>query len=754
MPTRLPESLVVSSGPRFSHSPDCTKRLSAHEAAAGHHDEAERDVGDVVGEHVRRVGHLDAALPAVVDRHAVVAHAEHRDDLELRQRVEQRRRRDRAAALHEAADARALRREQSRLVARLVVVVAVVVGLQRIVEERRQRRGDDDVGLGHGCLSAGRVRAGCRANHSSNPAMSPASAPPVSTASKPRLARMFGDARMRHERRELPQPAQIRRRRAARTDCRGLRSTSASARARAPAQRLAQALPRRSRARRGDSIRRKSTCAPRARSVSPRWSRPPSPRKIAMRLPATSRNSGSASRPSLSNVVAGIRTSAMPVAASAAAVPGPGANVQQRGRPSVGRGHAVLDGVGGDEDRDVVAGERRVRAVERRRDRRAAGSRSRERRSAWRRAPPSCRASPAAWRAGRVTITPTPASGPRGAGACDGGCALTTRLAASGRDEARGAARKEVVGQRAVPVVRRLRHPPRPPRRRRAGRPCRRAPRATRAATACLPPIPRRRRAACGSCRPARAKTRAPPWWRASCRNRPAAPARRRCWRGRCGTRARARPGRARAGCRPGSSSDAMREPKPSRLRPAAARMMRVVPPLVELAQSRVDVAAQRLDAQMRMALAQLRFAAQARRADHGVLRQVGERRVAIGHERIARVLARGDRGERESRRHLHRHVLQRMHGEVGAALVHRDLEFLDEQALAADRRERLVEDAVALRGQSQQVDDHAGILRDEPRADVLGLPQRERRFARRDPQAARHRYRERHPLPPPSRGI
>ena len=28
MPTRLPASLVVSSGPRFSHSPACTNRLS------------------------------------------------------------------------------------------------------------------------------------------------------------------------------------------------------------------------------------------------------------------------------------------------------------------------------------------------------------------------------------------------------------------------------------------------------------------------------------------------------------------------------------------------------------------------------------------------------------------------------------------------------------------------------------------------------------------------------------------------------
>ena len=80
--------------------------IEAHEAAAGHHDQRDRDVGDVVGQHVGRVGDLDAALLAVVDRHAVVADAEHRDDLELRQRVEQRRRRDGAAALHEAADRR------------------------------------------------------------------------------------------------------------------------------------------------------------------------------------------------------------------------------------------------------------------------------------------------------------------------------------------------------------------------------------------------------------------------------------------------------------------------------------------------------------------------------------------------------------------------------------------------------------------------------------------------------------------------
>jgi hypothetical protein len=61
MPTRAPPSFVVSSD-RAHHSPACTKRLSAHEAAPGHHDQRDGDVGDVVGQHVGRVRDLDAAL--------------------------------------------------------------------------------------------------------------------------------------------------------------------------------------------------------------------------------------------------------------------------------------------------------------------------------------------------------------------------------------------------------------------------------------------------------------------------------------------------------------------------------------------------------------------------------------------------------------------------------------------------------------------------------------------------------------------
>jgi hypothetical protein len=43
------------------------------------------------------------------------------------------------------------------------------------------------------------------------------------------------------------------------------------------------------------------------------------------------------------------------------------------------------------------------------------------------------------------------------------------------------------------------------------------------------------------------------------------------------------------------------------------------------------------------------------------------------------------------------------MHGQIGAALQHRHLQFLQEQALAADRRQRLIENFVAACGQRHQ---------------------------------------------------
>ena len=256
--------------------------IEAHEAAPRHHDQRDRHVGDVVGQHVRRVGHLEPALLAVLDGHAVVADAEHRDDLELRQRIEQRGRRHRAAALHEPADLAADRGEERRLVGRLHVIVAVVVGLQRIVEERRQRRGDDDV-VRHGvsCLSRGWA-----ANHSSKPAMRPSSPPAVSTHRQARArarARRCADAartsgNARHAARVGSSTIAHRLSSAfARRDRDRVDAACANASASPAAPLAGGAAP---------IARDRNPRARRARAAyRPRCSRPPSPRKMITRLP-------------------------------------------------------------------------------------------------------------------------------------------------------------------------------------------------------------------------------------------------------------------------------------------------------------------------------------------------------------------------------------------------------------------------------------------------------------------------------------
>ena len=141
-------------------------------------------------------------------------------------------------------------------------------------------------------------------------------------------------------------------------------------------------------------------------------------------------------------------------------------------------------------------------------------------------------------------------------------------------------------------------------------------------------------------------------------------------------------------------------------------------------------------DAEEGILCVDLRFAAQRGGADHGARGHVGEALVATGDEGVERDLARGDAGQRELGLHHHRHVLHRMHRDVGAAVEQRGLEFLDEQAFAADLGERTVEDLVATRGHAQQLDPAAGMERLEAGLDVFGLPQGETAFTGCDDDA------------------
>jgi hypothetical protein len=68
------------------------------------------------------------------------------------------------------------------------------------------------------------------------------------------------------------------------------------------------------------------------------------------------------------------------------------------------------------------------------------------------------------------------------------------------------------------------------------------------------------------------------------------------------------------------------------------------------------------------------------------------------------------------------------MHGEVGMAFLERDFQLLDEQALAADLAEGLVQDLVALGRHAQQRDLVPALL--QQGFHVSGLPQREAAFA------------------------
>ena len=66
------------------------------------------------------------------------------------------------------------------------------------------------------------------------------------------------------------------------------------------------------------------------------------------------------------------------------------------------------------------------------------------------------------------------------------------------------------------------------------------------------------------------------------------------------------------------------------------------------------------------------------------------------------------------------------MHGGIGPALEHRHFQFLEEQALAADLRQRPVDDAVAARCHRHQLDLESGMRSAQPGGDMFGLPEGE----------------------------
>ncbi len=178
-----------------------------------------------------------------------------------------------------------------------------------------------------------------------------------------------------------------------------------------------------------------------------------------------------------------------------------------------------------------------------------------------------------------------------------------------------------------------------------------------------------------------------------------------------------------------------MRFAQSETLQAGSGEQDRVELAFVELLQPRADVAAQRLHRQMRVARAQLGFAAQAGGADHAAGRQIGQAFVLVRDEGVARVLALADHRQLESRRQFHRHVLHRMHGQIGLSRLQRHLELLDKQALAADFGQRDIENLVAARGHAQNAHRAAGMQRAQAISDMLRLPHGEGTFTGGDGQ-------------------
>ena len=174
---------------------------------------------------------------------------------------------------------------------------------------------------------------------------------------------------------------------------------------------------------------------------------------------------------------------------------------------------------------------------------------------------------------------------------------------------------------------------------------------------------------------------------------------------------------------------------EPEALQAGAGQHDGVVVPAIEFRQPRVDVAAQVQQLQVGPQRAQLRLPTQRRRADARALRQRFDAIETVADEGIGMVGAGQDRRQREARLQFHRHVLQRVHRAIRVAALHRQFQFLEEQALAADRRQRTIQDFIAARAHGHQFDDQAGMRRAQSVGDVFRLPEGKRALAGSDAQ-------------------
>ncbi|MNH09404.1 hypothetical protein D3C79_688580 [compost metagenome] len=127
---------------------------------------------------------------------------------------------------------------------------------------------------------------------------------------------------------------------------------------------------------------------------------------------------------------------------------------------------------------------------------------------------------------------------------------------------------------------------------------------------------------------------------------------------------------------------------------------------------------------QVRATRQQLGLATQAGGADDAAGGQRLKAVETVGNESITRVFTLADAVQAQAFGEVHGHVLHRMHGDVGFVVQQGGFQFLDEQALAADLRQRRVEQLVATADHGHQGHQQTGVGLLEAGFDVFGLPQ------------------------------
>ena len=177
---------------------------------------------------------------------------------------------------------------------------------------------------------------------------------------------------------------------------------------------------------------------------------------------------------------------------------------------------------------------------------------------------------------------------------------------------------------------------------------------------------------------------------------------------------------------------------QPQALEPGGSQDDGGVVTTVELAQARVQIATQRLNDQMRETRPQRCLATQAGGAHHSAGRQRGQIGVVVGDKGVARVFAFENGRQCEALRQLHRHILERMDGQIGTSLGQRDFQFLHEQTFAPHLGERAVENLVAACGHAEDGHVARGIVFLQCSTHVFGLPKCKPAFARGNDQLGR----------------